>query len=93
MGCGVSAAQLGAGLSAACAVLAAWEAIGLAQAAQLTRRLGLVLAPLRVADRAGQDVTTAVRRRLIALLAATLLCAGWLVGGVWPALAASTAGP
>lgn len=89
----MTGAQLAAGLSGVLAVLAAWEAIGLAQTAQLTRRLGLVLAPLRAADRAGQDVSTAERHRLIALLAATLLCAGWLVGGPWTAVAASISGP
>jgi tight adherence protein B len=89
----MTGAQVAGGLSGALAVLAAWEAIGVAQAAQLTRRLRAVLAPLRAAGAAGRDVTSTDRHRLIALLAATLLCAGWLVGGMSTAVAASTAGP
>lgn len=87
----MSGAALAAGLAGALAVLAGWEAIGLAQAAQLPRRLAGVLAPLRAAG--AQDVTVVERRRLVVLLAVTLLGAGILVAGPLVALVAATAGP
>ena len=89
----MTAAQLGAGLSGVLAVFAAWDAISLAQAAGPLRRIRLLVAPLRTVGCGGEDVSAQERRRLVLLLAATLLGAGWLAGGIWVALAASTAGP
>ncbi len=89
----MSTAQLVAALSGALAVLAAWDGLGLLQASRPIRRLQRALAPLRATQDGAGTVTTAERRRLIALLAATLLGAGFLTGGPLIALAASTAGP
>jgi tight adherence protein B len=90
----MTGAQLAAGLSGVCTVLAAWEAIGLAQGARLAGRLATILAPLRNGGTTGgRDVPAVERRRLIALLATTLLLAGWLVAGPIAAAAACTAGP
>jgi tight adherence protein B len=90
----MTGAQLAAGAGGATAVLAAWEAIGVIQAAEPARRIGVLLAPLRGGSgTGGQDVSAAERRRLVMLLAATLFGAGWLLAGPAAALAASTAGP
>ncbi len=87
----MSTAVIAAALAGGGAVLAGWELIGWAQAASLPRRLAAVMAPLR--ETGGEAVTLAERRRLVLLLAVTLLGAGGLVGGLLPALAAGAAGP
>lgn len=90
----MTGAQFAAGAGGATAVLAAWEVIGVVQAAGPARRVGALLAPLRGgAGRGGEDVSVAERRRLIALLAATLFGAGWLLAGPVAATTACTAGP
>lgn len=88
----MTAAQLGAGLSGVLAVLAAWDAISLVQAAGPLARIRVLVAPLRAVG-GGEDVSAQERQRLVLVLAATLLGAGWLAGGIWVALAASTGGP
>lgn len=82
-----------AALAGALAVPALWEALGLLQASGITAALTRAVAPLRSPVAGAEEVSAADRRRLIALLAATLGAGGLLVGGLLPALAAATAGP
>jgi tight adherence protein B len=89
----MSAAGLLAGLAGACAVLAAWDAIGAADEQRLVRALRQWLAPALDAVRAGREPTNPERRRLVALGALSLLGAGWLVAGPWAGVALGAAAP
>jgi tight adherence protein B len=70
-----------AGLSGAAAVLAAWEVLAAVEQAAVARAARRVLAPVLAAGRSGRLPTSAERRRLGAVGAATLLAGGWLVAG------------
>ncbi len=90
----MTAATAVAGLAGAGTVLAAWEAIGLAQEARVAARVAVILAPLRGTGAAGgRDVPEDDRRRLVALLATTLLLSAWLAAGPMAALPACAGGP
>ena len=74
-------APLLAALAAMLGVLGAWEALAVIEQAEPARTLARVLAPLRLASRAGREPTIPERRRLAVLGAGVLLAAGWLLGG------------
>ena len=84
-------AVLFAAVAGALAVPAAWEALVVAErdGGRAVRR---ALSPLARVDRGGEP-TASERRRLAVLLAAALLAGGWLILGVWPALALAAAAP
>lgn len=93
----MSTGALLAGAAAACGVGAVWSLLGaldhgLAQllaAAGPDGMLGRILAPLR----AGREVTSGERRRLVALAALVLLAGGTIAGGPLAGLVVATAAP
>lgn len=89
----MSTASLLAALAAACAVLAAWEAISAADEERLVRSLRAWLAPLLDALRSGREPTSPERRRLALLGVLALLGGGWLVAGPWAGIALGAAAP
>lgn len=89
----MSPAALLAGVAGACAVLAAWEAIAVADEERLIRSLRQWLAPALDVVRSGREPTSPERRRLGALGALSLLAAGWLFAGLWAGLALGAAAP
>jgi tight adherence protein B len=84
-----------AGLAAALAALALWEALTAASMLRRARRggLGELLAPLARARRVGTAPTVPERRRLTVVAALALLAAGWLLAGPLAGLALAAAGP
>jgi tight adherence protein B len=74
-------APLLAALAAMLGVAGAWEALAVIEQAGPARALARVLAPLRLAGRAGREPTVPERRRLAVLGAGVLLAGGWLLGG------------
>lgn len=88
----MSAAPL-AGLAAAVAVVALWEALGAVEGRVPADGLGRLLRPLARVGSDGREPSAPERRRL-ALVGAAVLCAGgWLLGGPLAALAAGAGGP
>ena len=83
-----AAAAMG-GIAGVVGVLAAWEALAAIDQHALLRAMGRWLAPLR-RDRAP---SAAERRRLVAVAAATLLAAGWLLAGPVVALVLACGAP
>lgn len=88
----MSAAPL-AGLAAALAVVALWEALAAAEGAAPARTLARLLAPLASARREGREPSAPERRRLALVGAAALFAAGWLLAGPLAALACGAGGP
>lgn len=86
-------APLLAALAAMAGVFGAWDALTVIEQARPAAALGRVIAPLRLAGRAGRPPTTAERRRLATLGAATLLAAGWLLAGPLLGVLLAAAGP
>jgi tight adherence protein B len=82
-----------AALAAVLGVLGAWDGLVLLEQAQPARMVGRVLAPLRLAGRAGREPTAPERRRLAVLGAGVLLCAGWMVAGPVAGLLVAAAAP
>ena len=89
----MSTASLLGALAAACAVLAAWEAIAAADEERFVRWLRAWLAPLLDAVRSGREPTSPERRRLALLGVLALLGGGWLVAGPWAGIALGAAAP
>ena len=89
----VSSAVAFAFAAGAAAVAAASELVALALAARWRSRLAEIAVPLRAAGAVGRAPTADERLRLVLVLAATLLGAGWLLGGPWVGLAGATTGP
>ena len=77
----MSAAALLAGLAGVCAVLAAWDAIAVADEERLVRWIRGWLAPALDAVRSGREPTSPEWRRIVALGALSLLGGGWLLAG------------
>jgi tight adherence protein B len=86
-------APLLAAVAAGLAVFGAWDLLTLVEAAGPARTVARVLAPLRLAGRAGRVPTPPERRRLAILAAATMLAAGWLLAGVVAGVALALAAP
>jgi tight adherence protein B len=86
-------APLLAALAAVAGVFGAWDALIVIEQARPAAALGRVVAPLRLAGRAGRPPTTAERRRLATLGAATLLAAGCLLAGPLLGILLAAAGP
>jgi tight adherence protein B len=86
-------APLLAALAATAAVFGAWDALTVVEQARPAAALGRVVAPLRLAGRSGRAPTTAERRRLATLGAATLLAAGWLLVGPLLGVLLAAGGP
>jgi tight adherence protein B len=89
----VSADVVLAGFAGALAVAGTWEAVAAIEQASAARAIGRVLGPLRSAGADGREPSSAERRRLAVVGAATLLGAGWLIGGPVAGGALATAGP
>jgi tight adherence protein B len=89
----MSPAALLAGLAGVCAVLAAWEVIAAADEQRAVQSLARWLSPALDVLRSGREPTSPERRRLVALGALSLLGAGWLLGGLLPAVALGAAAP
>lgn len=89
----LSVTVLLAALAGGAAVLGAWEALAAVEQAAVARAVGRVVAPLRAAGSSGRVPTSAERRRLGAVGAATLLAAGWLVAGPWAGAALAAGAP
>jgi tight adherence protein B len=87
------AAPILAALAAACAVFGAWDLLTIIEAGGPVRALGRVLAPLRLAGRAGRVPTPPERRRLAILGAGVMLAAGWLLAGAFAGIALAVAAP
>jgi tight adherence protein B len=87
-----SAAWLAAGAAGA-GVVGAWEALAAVERTRVAAAAARVLEPLVRAGREGREPTAPERRRLWAVAAATLLAAGWLVGGVALGVLAALSGP
>jgi tight adherence protein B len=86
-------APLLAALAAGVGVFGAWDALAVVEQVRPVAAVGRVLAPLRLAGRAGRTPTTPERRRLAILGAATSLAAGWLLGGPLIGVILAAAGP
>ncbi|MEA2139869.1 MAG: tight adherence protein [Solirubrobacteraceae bacterium] len=89
----MTAAGLLAGIAAACAVLAVWEAIAAAEQERVVHAAARWLAPALAALRSGREPTSPQRRRLMLVAAASLVGAGWLAAGPWAGLALGAAAP
>ena len=88
----MSAAPL-AGVAAAVAVVALWEALAAIEGRVAPDALGRLLRPLRSAGRDGRAPSPPERRRLALVGAAALCSGGWLLAGPPAALAAGAGGP
>jgi tight adherence protein B len=86
-------APLLAAAAAMLAVYGAWDALAVVEDVRPGRALARVLAPLRLASRAGRVPTAPERRRLATLGAAAMLAAGWLLAGPLAGIALGLAGP
>jgi tight adherence protein B len=82
-----------AAAAAATAVAGAWEALAAVERTRVAAAAARVLQPLVRAGREGREPTVPERRRLAALAAASLLAAGWLVGGIGAGILTALAGP
>lgn len=82
-----------AALAAGLGVFGTWDLLTLAEAGGPARAIARVLAPLRLAGRAGRVPTAPERRRLAILGAASMLAAGWLLAGVFAGVALALAAP
>jgi tight adherence protein B len=82
-----------AALAAALAVFGAWDALALLEGARPAHALARVLAPLRLAGRAGRQPTPPERRRLAILGATTTFAGGWLLAGPLAGLLLAVAAP
>ena len=82
-----------AGVAAACAVLAAWEAVAAAEQERLVRAAARWLAPALDVLRSGREPTSPERRRFVLVGALSLVAAGWIVAGPLAGLALGTAAP
>jgi len=71
----------------------AWELLAAAEGTRVSVAVARALEPVARAGREGREPTAPERRRLKLLAAGALLAAGWLLGGVVPAIVAATAGP
>ncbi|MFP5364836.1 MAG: type II secretion system F family protein [Thermoleophilia bacterium] len=89
----MSGAALLAALAAACAVLAAWEAITAASEERLARCVRAWIAPALEVVRSGREPTDPERRRLVLLGALSLAGGGWLVAGPWAGAVLGGGGP
>jgi tight adherence protein B len=89
----VSPAVVLAAVAGACGVLAAWEALIVAEQAQIPRRAARALRPLVAAGRSGRAPTSPERRRLAVLVALGLLAGGWLVAGPLAGVLLAGGGP
>jgi tight adherence protein B len=89
----MTAAGLLAGIAAAGAVLAVWEAIAAAEQERVVHAAARWLAPALAALRSGREPTSPQRRRLMLVAAASLVGAGWLAAGPWAGLALGAAAP
>jgi tight adherence protein B len=93
----VPAAMLLAGAAGAAAVAGAWEALAAVEPASVaragSRAAARLLGPLRAAGRSGRVPTSAERRRLHVVSAATLLAGGWLLAGPWAAIGLAAGAP
>jgi len=89
----LSGTALTAAVAAAVAVWGVWEAAGALEDLAPGPRLARVLAPLRLAGRAGREATAPERRRLALVGAAGLLSCGWLLGGPVLGLGLATVAP
>ncbi|HEV2776450.1 MAG TPA: hypothetical protein VGV90_12725, partial [Solirubrobacteraceae bacterium] len=89
----MSPAVLMAGLAAACALLAAWEAIAAAEQERLVQAARRWCAPALDVLRSGREPTSPERLRLLVLGALALLGAGWLVAGPWTGLGLAATAP
>jgi tight adherence protein B len=86
-------APLLAAVAAFLAVYGAWDALALVEGIRPGQTVARVLAPLRLAGRAGRVPTAPERRRLAILCAVALLVAGWLVAGPVAGPVLGLAGP
>ena len=82
-----------AAVAAALAVYGAWDALAVAEGIRPGATVVRILAPLRLAGRAGYVPTAPERRRLAILGAAALSVAGWLVAGPVAGIALGLAAP
>jgi tight adherence protein B len=82
-----------AGAAAATTVFGAWEGLGAVEDLRPVAAVGRVVAPLRLAGRAGRVPTTPERRKLAILGAGALLAGGWLVAGPLAGVALAAGGP
>jgi tight adherence protein B len=82
-----------AALAAAAAVFGAWDLLTVIEAGGPVRAVARVLAPLRLAGRAGRLPTPPERRRLAILGAGSMLAAGWLLAGPFAGVALAVAAP
>lgn len=89
----MTGAALAAFAAGSFAVAAAWDAVALALQADVLARGERLIAPLQAAGAVGRTPTVDERRRLVCVLALTLLAAGWLLGGWSVALGLAAAGP
>lgn len=86
------AAWLAAG-AAGIGVAGAWEALAAVERTRVAAAVARLLEPLARAGNEGRQPSRPERRRLWTVTAATLLGAGWLVGGLLLGLVAALAGP
>jgi tight adherence protein B len=86
-------APLLAALAAVLGVYGAWEGLAVVEQAQPAQLVARVLAPLRLAARAGREPTAPERRRLAILGAGVLLAAGWLLAGPVLGMLLAAGGP
>lgn len=82
-----------AGLAAALAIVALWEALAAVETLALTRAVARTVAPLRPGRAAEREPTAPERRRLALVGTAALLAGGWLVLGPLAGAACAAAGP
>jgi len=74
-------------------VAGAWDALAAVERTRVAAATARVLEPLARAGREGRAPTAPERRRLGTVAAATLLAAGWLVGGAVLGVLCALAGP
>jgi tight adherence protein B len=79
--------------AAAAGVFGAWEALAAVERSRVVAAVGRAAEPLVRAGREGRAVTAPERRRLALVATGALAAAGWLLGGVGPALLAAVGGP
>ncbi|HET6505537.1 MAG TPA: type II secretion system F family protein [Baekduia sp.] len=82
-----------AALAAGAAVFGAWDLLTIVEAGGPARTVARVLAPLRLAGRAGRVPTPPERRRLAILGACSMLAAGWLLAGPFAGCALALTAP
>lgn len=82
-----------AGVAAAIAVAALWEAVAAMETVAPARWLERTLAPLTAVARGGREPNTPERRRLALVGTTALVAAGWLAAGPVAALVSGAGGP